>query len=245
MARCPYLSLEEEGTTPFPFSSPSHCCYVSRMGLPIGQQEQDRYCLTKKHTSCPLFLSQSLVEEAADELPEAVVEEEEPEVMVKPPLRERMEPLPTRQRVADEPLQAVVEEKPEVVVEPPLKEVAEALPTQEALAHKPVEAAVKEGRARVTVGPLLQEAERVGSAAISMALRALPWLVAGAVFLTILCIGGLVIFRVLSSPPEIAFPSFGLPSVSPGLLLLVSVISFAGAVLLIGLFLWTLRATTR
>jgi len=281
MTRCPYLGLEEEGTTPFPFSSSSHHCYVSKKGLRIDQQEQERYCLAKRYTSCPLFLSQSSQEGLADRLPEAVVKEEKPEVVLEPPLRETVEPLAIEERLADKPVEAVVkDEKPEPVVEAPLKERVEPLPIREGLVDKPVEALVEEKlevvveaplkerleplpieegladkvpktvaegeKPQIVMKPSVKETQKTGPRAISVVFKALPWIGAGVVFLTLLCVSGVIVFRVLTSPPEIAFPSFsGLPSLWPGALLLVSVISFAGAVLLLGLFLWTRRAITR
>lgn len=270
MPRCPYLSLGEEGTTPFPFSSSSHRCYVSEKRLPIGQREQERYCLTRRYTSCPLFLSQSIQEGLADELSEAVVEEK-PEVVAEPPLKETVQPLPIREALVDDSLKAVIEERPEVVVEPLPKETVEPLPIQEALvdeslkevmeekpevvveplsaqespADKVAEAVVEREKPSIAVAPLRGELQQMGPGPMSILFKRLPWVAAGVAFLTLLCVTGVAIYRVLSRPVEIALPSFTLSSLWPGALLLVSAISFAGAVSLAGLFLLTRRLSPK
>lgn len=317
MPRCPYLGLEQEGTTPFPFPSSSHHCYTSEEGLPIGQQEQERYCLTKKYSSCPLFVSQPFQEGVADKLPETVAEEKKPEVVVEPPLKETaetrsireilaerlaramarqkerkagvepplketVEPLPTQETLANKLADTVAEEeKPKVVVspplkettrprsirgiladrfaramakqkerkaavEPPLKKTAEPLLVEETLAGKLPEAVTPEGKPEIAVEqPPLKGILRIRPEVMPMMFKAWPWIVAGMAFLTLLCMGGLITFRILSMPPEISSPALELPSLLPGTLLLVSVVSFTGALLLIGIFLWIRRVTSR
>jgi hypothetical protein len=316
MPRCPFLGLEEDGTAPFPFTSPSHRCYTSAEGLPIGQQEQERYCLAKKYTSCPLFLSQSFQGGLADRLPgartgeekpqvvaepplkdtveplsireiladrfaRAVAEEEKREAVVEPPLKDTVEPPPTREASAEEPLEAVAqEEKPEVTAESPLKDTAEPLsireiladrftgavaeeekreamvepplndaveppPPQQVLADKPPEAVAEEQKPEAVAEPPLKGIVKAIPEAMPMVFKGLPWIAGGMAVLVLFCVGGAVTFRVLSNPPEISPPSVGLPSLLPGALLLVSAISFIGAVLLISLFLWIRRAPTR
>lgn len=61
MAVCPYLLLEEQGSSPFPFPSVSHRCHVTGTGVPVGQREQRTYCLVKRHTLCPFFPVQEAV----------------------------------------------------------------------------------------------------------------------------------------------------------------------------------------
>jgi hypothetical protein len=281
MPRCPYLGLEQDGTSPFPFPSSSHHCYISEEGIPVGQQEQERYCLTKKYSSCPLFISQPFQEEIADKLPEAVAEEKKPEVVVEPPLKEATETRSIREILADWFARAMAKHKErKAAVEPPLKETVEPLPTQEALAKKLGEAVDEERKPRVMVEPPLRETAeppllqemlagklpeavtperkpeiaveqpplkgilRIRPEVMPMIFKAWPWIVAGMAFLTLLCMGGLITFRVLSTPPEISSPPSELPSLLSGTLLLVSIVSLAGVFVLIGIFLWIRRVTT-
>jgi hypothetical protein len=244
MPRCPYLSLGEEGTTPFPFSSSSHHCYVSEKRLPIGQKEQERYCLTRRYTSCPLFLSHSIQEGLADELPEMMVEEK-PEVVGEPPLRETVGPLPIQETLVDESPEAVIEEKPQVVLERLQKETVEPLPAQEAPADRVAEAVLEREKPSIALEPPRKGIQERGPGLMSMVFKRLPWVGAGVTFLTLLCVTVVGIYRVLSRPVEIALPSLTLSSLWPGALLLVSAISFAGAVSLAGLFLLTRRLSPR
>ncbi len=124
MARCPYLSLEEEGASPFPFTSASHRCYVSRKGVPIGQREQERYCLSKRYKDCPLFLSHSLQPGLTEDLAPPVVEQRR-EAVTEPASGQRAEPLLTEQELAYESGEALVEEEPQIVVGPPSGQMEE------------------------------------------------------------------------------------------------------------------------
>lgn len=243
MARCPYLSLEEYGTEPFPFPSSSHCCYVSEVRLPIGQQEQERYCLTKKYASCPLFLSQSVQEKLADEPSEPMARPAAPEVAVEPPREEPIEALPTQEEPAGKPIEVLrIDRSPEPVVEQPLPEKVEPPLRQEALPGEPPPAeAVGEPPSAVAEPSLSKTPETVGGAP-SIALRVLPWAAAGGLVLTLLCVGVLAVVSAAHALPQIHLPSLALSSLWPGALLLISTTSFMVAVLLIGLLLWTRRS---
>lgn len=243
MARCPYLSLEEYGTEPFPFPSSSHRCYVSTMGLPIGQQEQERYCLTKKYTSCPLFLCQLVEQELPDTTPEPMTRVAGTEVGVEPPAKEGVEDLPTQEGPADKPAEAVVTEiSPEPVGAPPLEEKVEPLPSEKVIPSElPPAEAIGEQPSTVAE-PSLSRAPQTSAKAMSIVLRVLPWAAAGALFLTFLCVGGVTAARMAHVLPQIHFPSLRLSSLWPGALLLISATSFVVAILLIALLLWTRRS---
>jgi hypothetical protein len=97
VARCPHLGLEEYGTTPFPFPSPSHHCYLTTPGLPVGQREQQRYCLSKRYKGCPLYVSQFGQETVAASLPETIP------ASLEAPLREPVQGRVTDEETSDKP----------------------------------------------------------------------------------------------------------------------------------------------
>ena len=232
MARCPHLGLEENSTSPFPFPSSSHHCYVSRPGIPIGQKEQERYCLAKRYSSCPLFLSQSIQQRLPTKIPEAIAEEARVELPVGP--------LPAREGPADKSAEVVLTEKSaEPVVKVPPKEKVEPLLSQEMLANELSAAEARAEEPSIVVEPAPITIPTTGTGAKSVVFRALPWIAAGTVLVTLLCFGSVISVRVVGTSPDISLPSLRLSSLWPGALLLVSVASFVGAILLIGLFLWT------
>ncbi len=243
MASCPYLSLEEYGTEPFPFPSSSHCCYVSEVRLPIGQQEQERYCLTKKYTSCPLFLSQSVREKPADEPSEPMARPARPEVAVEPPREEPVEALPTQEEPVEKPIEVLrIDRSPEPVVEQPLPEKVEPPLRQEALPGQPPPAEAAGKPPSAVAEPSLSKTPETVGGAPSIAFRVLPWAAAGGLVLTLLCVGVLAVASAAHALPQIHPPSLTLSSLWPGALLLVSATSFVVAILLVGLLLWTRRS---
>jgi hypothetical protein len=235
VAHCPFLWLEEYGQTPFPFPSVSHHCYVSSPARPAGQQEQQRYCLTKRHTSCPLFPSPPVEE--------TVVVAAEPVVEVTG-VRPVVSPLP------QEPV-----EKRRTSPLPVLKP-SQVLPPE--LGHEPVgdqvarEAANQPGPEPVPAGPRtaaqVAPEETVvppGPAAMTLPTTILPWAVGAAVTLLLFCLGALVVSLVSRLGAGIDLAALELPPLWPGALILLSVVSFAGAALLLGLLLWARhRAST-
>jgi len=214
--------------------------------LPIGQQEQERYCLTKKYTSCPLFLSQSVEEGLPDTTPEPMTRAAGAEVGIEPPAKEGVEALPIQEEPAEQSIEVSgTDIMPEPVGAPPLEEKVEPLPSEEIIASEvPPAEAVGEQPSTIAEPALFETPETMGRAT-SIVLRVLPWAAAGALFLTILCVGGVAAIRMAHVLPQIHFPSLRLSSLWPGALLLTSGASFAGAVLLIGLFLWARRSAPK
>ena len=240
MARCPHLGLEEYGTSPFPFPSSSHRCYISSAELPIGQKEQQTYCLAKRYSSCPLFLSQSIQQRLPTKIPEAIAGEARVELAVEPPPEAPVEPIPAQEGPADKSAEVVLTGKgPEPIVELPPKEKVEPLLSQEVLADELLAAEARAEEPSIVVEPTPITIPTTGTGAKSVVFRALPWIAAGTVLVTLLCFGSVISVRVVGTSPDISLPSLRLSSLWPGALLLVSVASFVGAILLIGLFLWT------
>jgi len=246
MAQCPHLSLEEYGTTPFPFPSSSHRCYVSEVRLPIGQQEQERYCLTKKYPSCPLFLSQSVREKPADEPSPPMARPARPEVAVEPPREEPVEALPTQEEPVEKPIEVLrIDRSPEPVVKQPLTDKVEPPLRQEGLTGEPPPADASGKPPSVVAEPSLSKTPETVGGAPSVAFRVLPWAAAGGLVLTLLCVGVLAVVSAAPSLPQIHPPSLTLSSLWPGGLLLISATSFMVAVLLIGLLLWARRSAPK
>jgi LysM repeat protein len=52
---CPFLGLEEDPQTLIGFSSDRNFCYRTEKPTPILLEHQQKYCLTKNHTGCPVF----------------------------------------------------------------------------------------------------------------------------------------------------------------------------------------------
>ena len=238
MARCPHLGLEEPGTSPFPFPSVSHHCYVSLPGVTVGQREQRRYCLTRRHATCPLFPSPPLDETPQAAAPEPAlvgadmgqVEASLPqELLVAPKVQERpvdiLRAVPPRE-TPPEPVARAAAKEP---VKPPIERetVAEHPPTicvAEEVTGKVEEPAPDTSPETALKGPVLR--------------GVLPWLAAGVAVLGFLCIGALAGLYVAGPISGISRTTLQLPSLCPGSLLLVSGASFAGAGLLLGLLLW-------
>lgn len=242
MARCPHLGLEEYDTNPFPFPSSSHRCYISSAGLPVGQKEQQTYCLAKRYSSCPLFLSQSIQQRLPTKIPEAIAGEARVELAVEPPPEAPVEPIPAREGPADRSAEVVLTEKSaEPIVELPPEEKLEPLLSQRVLADQLLAAEARAEEPSIVVEPTPSTIPTTGTGAKSVVFRALPWIAAGTVLVTLLCFGSVISVRVVGTSPDISLPSLRLSSLWPGALLLVSVTSFIGAILLIGLFLWTRR----
>jgi len=245
VARCPHLGLEEPGTSPFPFSSPSHHCYVSLPGVTVGQREQRRYCLTRRHTTCPLFPSPPLEETPLAAAPEpalagadmeevAVSLTQEP--LVAPKVQERPVDIPRPvlpPETAPEPVARAVVKEP---VEPPIEReiVAE---------HRPHTGVAAE-ETRLVEEPALDAAPKITAKTAPGLRRALPWAAAGVAVIGFLCIGALAGLYVAGPISAISLTTLQLPSLGPGSLLLVSGASFAGAGLLLGLLLWARRGNT-
>lgn len=68
--------------------------------------------------------------------------------------------------------------------------------------------------------------------------RALPWAAAGVAALAFLCFGAVVVAGLAGIASGIDISTLQWPSLGPSLLLVVSGISFVGAVLLLALLLW-------
>ena len=237
MARCPYLRLEDYRTNPFPFPSPSHRCYVSEVGIYVGQQEQQRCCLTKRHTQCPLFVSHPVAEAGADLSPEVTPGVAAPEALVTALPEKRTEPP----RAPDTP---VSEATPEPQVELQPEEIAPPLPHQEVAA---TEIAAAEPTGGVEPGaipePMPTTASRIPRPASTRVFAVLPWAAVGVAGLMLLCVGGIAAQPLADVIVDAGLYALSVSSLWPGALLLLSAASFGGAILLSGLFLWTRRST--
>lgn len=242
MARCPHLGLEEPGTSPFPFASPSHHCYVSLPGVTVGQREQRRYCLTRRHTTCPLFPSPPLEETPLAAAPEPVwlrtdMEEVElslpQEPLVVPVVQERPVDIPMAVRPPETPPEPVARE----VVKEPVKPQIDG----ETVAEHPPRTFVAAEETRAVEEPALDAAPEITAKTAPGLRRPLPWAAAGVAAVALPCIGVLVALYTAGPISGISLTTLQLPSLCPGSLLLLSGASFAGAGLLLGLLLWARR----
>jgi hypothetical protein len=242
VARCPHLGLEEPGTSPFPFPSPSHHCYVSLPGVTVGQREQRQYCLTRRHTACPLFPSPALEETplaAALEPAVTGVDMEEVEVSLpEEPLAARkvqVRPVDIPRAVGppETPPQSVAPEAVKEPVKPPIEPEmdAERVPTIDVAAEE----------TRLVEEPALHAVPEPTAKTPPALRRVLPWAAAGVAVVALVCIGALVALYVAVPILGVSLTTLQLSSLCPGSLLLVSGASFAGAGLLLGLLLWARR----
>lgn len=244
MARCPHLGLEEPGTSPFPFPSPSHHCYVSLPGVTVGQREQRRYCLTRRHTICPLFPSPPLEETPLAAAPEpAVMGADMEEVAVSPPQEPLVAPKVQKRSVDIPRAVRPPETPPEPVTRKAVREPVKPKIDGETVAEHPPRTFVAAEETSAVEEPALDASPE--TVAKTPVLRgALPWLAASVAVLGFLCIGALAGLHVAGPISGIKLTTLQLPSLCPGSLLLVSGGSFAGAGLLLGLLLRARRGNT-
>jgi len=242
VARCPHLGLEEPGTSPFRFPSPSHHCYVSLPGVTVGQREQRRYCLTRRHTNCPLFPSPPLEETPLTVAPEpALVGADMGEVELSLPQEPLVAPKVQERRV-DIPMAAPPPETaPEPVARAAVKEPVKPPIEREMIAEHRPHTGVGAEETRLVEEPALDAAPQITAKTAPGLRRALPWAAAGVAAVALPCIGALVALYVAGPLSGISLTTLQLPSLCPGSLLLVSGASFAGAGLLLGLLLWARR----
>ena len=233
MARCPHLGLEEYRTSPFPFASASHRCYVSLPGVPVGQKEQEKYCLSDNHRSCPLFpfdpfeetpvaaaepIAQSVGTDAPAEFREASEVSEAPGVS---PLETAPPPTGPEAVVSVPPKEKVTPAAVEKIV-PEQARVNEAAPVEPVVSQEESPEVPSETRTR----PVSVRVRRLVPAAV------------GAFALLLVCAAAAVV--VWFAGPAVSTVDFGAlqpSSLGPALLLLVSGGSFAVATLLLVLFL--------
>lgn len=53
---CPYLGLIRDQSSFFVYATPNHRCYRAASPVPIHPDDQEAYCLSANHTSCPRYL---------------------------------------------------------------------------------------------------------------------------------------------------------------------------------------------
>jgi len=139
VARCPHLGLGEHGTTPFPFPSPSHHCYLATPALLVGQREQQHYCLSKRYKECPLYVSRFPQETLDARVPETTPARLGAEAAVESPLKERVEAREADEQTRDEAPQVAVPPKaPEPAVQPASMKEMEPPAPREPLAEEPL-----------------------------------------------------------------------------------------------------------
>lgn len=244
MASCPYLLLEEQKTSHFPFPSVSHRCYVTGTGVLIGQGEQRTYCLVKHHALCPFFPVQAAAAIEPDTVPQSL-----PSATAAAPA---IETLPERPPAAD----AVADALPES----PVSAVGEALPPEapvqpiaEPVATRELDLAAAERELRIGIRP--KTAAPVGShltakdAHLAPAVlrpwtplpgRALIWAATAGVCIVVLCFAGLSVYAV-SRPTTTAALTLGSFELLPGILLFLTVSSFVVVFILVALVSWARR----
>ena len=242
MARCPHLWLVEYGESPFPFPSVSHHCYVSLPGRPAAQQEQQKYCLTKRHVTCPLFPSPPEEEILVVAVPEPMPETVEPEAVVRTRATDTIETREVQERLPDRSVEILPPETgPEPMEEQPSPaDVAAPVPEEILVEPGPaVLAATEESSAIVEPSRAVPSEPPPGITAVRF--RGLPWAVAGVAALALLCIGAVVMGVVVGLASGIDISTVQVPSLGSSLLLVVSAASFVGAILLLVLLFLTRR----
>ncbi|NIN63562.1 MAG: hypothetical protein GTO63_02360 [Anaerolineae bacterium] len=239
MARCPHLGLEDYRTNPFPFPSPSHRCYVSEVGIYVGQQEQQTYCLTKRHTQCSLFVSHPVAEAGADLSLDGIPGVATQEAIVTAPPKKRTEPLLAPETPATRTIPGPqVELKPEEIAPPsPHHEV----PATEITAAEPTGGLEPE----TIPEPMPMTVSKTLRPASTRVFAVLPWAAVGVAGLMLLCVGGIAAQPLADVIVDHGLYALRVSSFWPGALLVLSAASFGGAILLSGLFLWTRRSTAK
>jgi len=242
VARCPHLGLEEMGSSPFPFPSVSHHCRVSMPGRPAGQREQETYCLTKRHTTCPLFPSPPEEEMLVVAVPEAMPESVGPEAVARTRATEPMEAREVQERLPDRSVEILPPETgPEPIVEQPSLEEVEALLAEEILVEPGPAVWATTEESGTIVEPTLDVPSQHVPAITPVRSRGLPWAAAGVAVLALLCFGAVTVAGVVGLASGIHLSTLQLPTLGSSLLLVVSGASFVGAILLLALLLWARR----
>ncbi len=239
MARCPHLGLEEMGSSPFSFPSVSHHCYVSVPGRPAGQREQETYCLTNRHVTCPLFPSPPEEEVLVVAVPEPMPEIVEPETVERTRATEAIETREVQEPPPDLSVEIIPREAvPEPVVGQPSVDEIKA-PVAEEILVEPgpaVPAATEESVAMEEPARDVPSEPTEGITPVRS--RSLPWAVAGVAALALLCFGAVVMGVVVGLASGIDVTTVQLPTLGSSLLLVVSAASFVGAILMLALLLW-------
>ena len=276
MAVCPYLFLEEQGTSPFPFASVSHRCYVTGSGLPIGQREQRTYCLVKHYTLCPFFPVQERAAIELDTIPESVVPEIaetlaigpdtipepppeiaetlaiEPDTIPEPP--PEIEATPATETLPERPTlpEAVPEAPTSADGEAPPPEVS-VQPVAEPVAARELELAAMEEEPSIGIGPEDAAPVRTHPTVKEVRLepiarrplprpprRAFIWAAVAGLCTVLLSVAALTIYG-LAQLTTAVLPFFDSADLLPAALLILSVSSFAVAMILAPLLLWARR----
>ena len=172
------------------------------------------------------------------------------------PVLEGTEPVAAMEPLAQEPAEKREPERPPA--RPPEKIIAPELgpePVVGLASREPVRPPVAE-EILVEPGPVAMAATQAPNAIVEPAgdvpseptpritlvrFRALPWAVAGVAALALLCIGAVVVAGLAGLASGIDISTLQLPSLGSSLLLVVSGVSFVGAILLLALLLWARR----
>jgi len=69
---CPYLGLQEDPTSFFVYPTPIHRCHRSGNPIPVHPDDQESYCLSPNHVSCPRYQDPSVTMPSPPESEEEV-----------------------------------------------------------------------------------------------------------------------------------------------------------------------------
>jgi len=211
-------------------------------GRPAGQREQETYCLTNRHVTCPLFPTPPEEDILVVAVPEPVPEGVEPEAVVAASAPEPMEPQEVQEPLPDRSVEIIPPEtRPEPIEEQPSLEEAEAPVPEEILVETgpTVPAATEESVAIEEPARDVPSEATPGIAPVRF--RSLSWAVAGIAALALLCFGAVVMGVVVGLASGIDVSTLRLPTPGSSLLLVVSAASFVGAILMLALLLWARR----
>jgi hypothetical protein len=231
--------------SPFPFPSVSHHCYATMPGRPVDQREQRRYCLTNRHTTCPLFPCPPEEELLLVAVPEDMPETAEPEPVVRTRATEVIETREAQDHLPDLPAEIIPPETgPEPIVEQPSLEEVKASVAEEILVE-PEPVAMSANVESLVIEEPARDVQSGSTPGITLVRsRGLPWAVAGAVALALLCLGTVVMGVVVGLASGTDISRLQLPTPGSSLLLVVSAASFVGAILMLALLLWARRRGT-
>ena len=60
LSRCPFLGSQDDSYTSFAFPSDWNICHHCKPVAPVSHQHQSDYCLGANHTTCPVYLRETL-----------------------------------------------------------------------------------------------------------------------------------------------------------------------------------------
>jgi len=175
-------------------------------------------------------------------VPEAVPESVEPAAVASTRATEVIETRQVQERLPDRSVEILPPEtSPEPIVEQPSLEEIKAPVAEKVLVEPGPVAMATTQESSAIVEPARDVPSEPTPRITLVRFRALPWAVAGVAAVALLCIGAVLVAGLAGLASGIDISTLQLPSLGSSLLLVVSGVSFVGAILLLALLLWARR----